>query len=302
MLLSWPHGLGDSVQGTVVLRHIHHYYPQWRIDCEIKHGHTVFHRLARRTYLMGTAPTHGKYDLVRALSWLDPDQSYADSPSTKAERCLREVFHLQPIEELCRYQITPDRRARARARKFARELGGPFALIHHEGNSAANAKYMTARTMRAVVAEIRAAGLIPVLLDWDYRSELLGEPGVVNAPAGHWLWGGEHGTGDGATIAALASLSRLNIGIDSGPGHIFGAVDTPAIITWRHHHPVNYYCLAPNVLHVLRRGHEKYIRGDRAAGLEYFHRRYRHVEIDVYRLDLPGIVKQEIARADSQKL
>lgn len=298
MLVSWPHGLGDSVQGTVLLRHLRHYYPDWTFDCQVKHGHTVFEGLARRTFVHGE-PATSPYDFVYRPGWFDPHGTiYDDSPSTKAEKCLREAFQLQPIESLCRYQVTPTPDAWKRAAAYRRKLPERFAILHYQGNSAASAKNIDEHCMREIVRVLLARDVAPVVLDFEtpHRSGLVGTPGTFTPAAGHPLWGGKHGTGDAAALAALASMSTLNLGIDSGPGHIFGSVDTPALILWGHHHPVQYYCLAPNVLHVLRRDHPSKIYGDADRGLAYFYAKYRHhVCQRNYRLELPELVERELS-------
>lgn len=89
------------------------------------------------------------------------------------------------------------------------------------------------------------------------------------------LWQGL-GTGDGETLAALIGQVELMVGIDSGPGHVAGATETPTLIAWVRHHPVQYYGLSPNVTHLVPRDHARWIRGSREAGLKYFEKRYAH--------------------------
>lgn len=296
LLLRWPHGLGDAVQGTIVLRHIRELHPEWKIDCAAKLGQrSVFEGLADRTFNLGDEPGEEHYEAATTLDWWDPENTYCDSPSTKAERCLREVFRIQPQERLCHYQINPSDRVRQLVASHA--PSSPFALVHYQGNSATDNKTINEHAIREVVLAIAARGITPVILDWESptRSGLVGVGGSKNYPAGHPIWGGEHGTGEAANIAALAALSTINVGIDSGPGHIFGATDTPTVIVWLRHHPVNYYCLAPNVLHVVGDDHRSTIFGDHDTGVRYFEQNYRHhVAHRDYRLELPEVIAKEL--------
>lgn len=300
LLLRWPHGLGDSVQGTILLQHLRHYFPRWQIDVAVKHGHTVFQGLARQVYLLGDEPPESSYNIARNLGWWEPDRAYIDSPSTKAEKCLREVFRLQPLEELCRYRVLVREPARRRALDYAATLDAPFVLIHYMGTSASHRKNLEETGVAKIVAHVHARGLVPVILDWESppRSGLVNLPGVANPNAGHPLWTGEHGTGDAESIVALARLATYCVGIDSGPGHLFGATETPAAICWVDHHPINFYALSPNVLHIVPAAHADHIRGDRDAGLDYFARRYRHVVTSRdWHLDFPRVVCDQIDRA-----
>lgn len=296
LLLRWPHGLGDAVQGTIVLRHIRELHPEWKIDCAAKLGQrSAFDGLADRTFNLGDEPGDEHYEAAATLDWWDPEATYSDSPSTKAERCLREVFRIQPQERLCHYQINPSDRVRQLVASHA--PSSPFALVHYQGNSATDNKTINEHAIREVVLAIAARGITPVILDWESptRSGLVGVGGSKNYPAGHPIWGGEHGTGEAANIAALAALSTINVGIDSGPGHIFGATDTPTVIVWLRHHPVNYYCLAPNVLHVVGDDHRSTIFGDHDTGVRYFEQNYRHhVAHRDYRLELPEVIAKEL--------
>lgn len=278
LLLRFGHGFGDAVQLTIVLRHLRELYPDWRIDVEAKPGaHTLYHRLACQTRIRGVDPLDTSlFHVSRFLAWYDPYEVYADSPSTKAEKCLREVFGITPIERLCSYEISPTPEAQELARRYVDSLARPAVLIHYQGNSARRNKNIDERIMARVVDVVKSHGLTPVILDWDDRSGLLDRPDVENPRADHWLWGGI-GTGDGAVLAALAAQSAYNIGIDSGPGHVFAAVDTPGTIVWRRHHPIHYYCLAPNITHLVPKNHKRFIRGNVETGDRYFRAMYTHV-------------------------
>ena len=276
LLLRFPHGFGDAVQLTTVLLHLRAMHPGWSVDVAVKRGaDSLLAGLCRESFALNDEPPPATYDIRRSLAWHEPEACYANSPSTKAERCLREVFRIAPREEHCRYHIAPGADARRRADRYASELARPFVLVHYQGNSARGNKNLDERVVAALMEEVLRLGHQPVVLDWDGRSRLVDGRRVVCPGADHPLWGGI-GTGDGATLAALAQRAAWCVGIDSGPGHVFGAVDTPATIVWTRHHPLHYYGLAANVTHLVPSGHRQLLRGDADTGLRYFEAKYRY--------------------------
>lgn len=316
LLLRFPHGLGDAVQMTVVLAHLRELRPQWQIDMAGKRGaHSLWQGLCRQTIAASNGHefdasrlNDAEYDRVRTVPWPEPNRAYADSPSTKAERCLREVFGLQPIERLCRYQIQVDDDSHARAERFLQDRCGqaatrfPVVLIHYQGNSAQRSKNLDEQIVRDVVRTALRHGRVPMILDFETRprSGLLPMNGVGHVGAHESLWKG-YGMGDGVTLAALIAQVELFVGIDSGPGHIAGATETPTLIAWRRHHPVHYYGLSPNVTHVVPRGHTRWIRGSREIGTDYFYRRYQHhVCTGHLRDELPDLVSQRLTDNDTR--
>jgi ADP-heptose:LPS heptosyltransferase len=312
-LIRFPHGFGDAVQLTVVLRHLAHYRPDWTIDVQARPGcETLYSGLAARSWAWEAAPDRRRYAAVHDLPWCEPADAWADSPSTKAERCLREYFRLPPVVDLCRYQIDVGPAAHERARIYMERVCGrlesrpqaadsssgrlkaelqprrlkaelqraqpqrfPVVLIHYQGNSARRWKNIDERAVRDLCRAVRDLRLLPLVLDWNGSSGLAGRDGVLNAGRDDQLWP-RQGIADGESLAALIGQARLMIGIDSGPGHVAGATDTPTAIVWTRHHPVQFYGLSPNVLHLVRANHADTIRGDRQAGLRFFQEHYGH--------------------------
>lgn len=302
LLLRMPHGLGDAVQMTVVLRHLRHYHPDWQVDVAAKVGaDTLFAGLCRRAYLLGQEPGERQYTVARTLAWDEPADCYADSPATKAERCLREVFQLRPIDRLCRYQIQVSQPARRRCQAYlasicpGRDRGCqapddsrryPVVLFHYQGNSALRAKMLDEELVAKLVRRTLVRGLVPVVLDWDRRQALSGIAGVHSPGAEHPLWRAT-GTGDGETLAGLIGEATAMLAIDSGPGHVAGATDTPALVVWRGHHPLNYYALAPNVRHAVPVEHRSLLRGADDRALAYFEKNYDYRRYSDLRQALP---------------
>lgn len=292
LLIRFPHGLGDCVQLSVVLRHIRGLHPEWDVDVQVKGGRgRMLRHLTRRQYELPQEPV-GLYDIDQSLPFHEPGDSFADCPSTKAEHAIKQFFPGLVVDStLCRYSITwGDEESDYAERFIAERQLGPFACVHYQGNSLKQRKNLDeSGVVRPTIDAIAAAGLTPLVIDLDNRSRLplLERQFVRDFPR------------DGAFLAALLSRSRFNLGIDSGLGHLMNAQElagVPAVVAWTGHHAVNYMPPEQHVLHVLRVGHESLIRGNHKAGLAYFQAHYRHaVAQRHYRYDLPEIVRKELA-------
>jgi len=284
VLLEFRHGLGDSVQLTIVLLHLRHYHPDWEVDLAALHGkHTVGRELCRNQLILGESRT--TYDKIISLDWDECREAHAEWPSTKPTQCLLHVLRLTPRLELFGYQIVHSKEADQRARDYLATLcpNGPrpdgrfpAVLLHYQGNTSCDRKDLTHETARHVCQSVRELGYVPVILDWDNRSPLIDQKTIFNPGPGHALWGG-HGTGDAETLAALIEASSLMIGVDSGPLHVAGATSTPALGVWTRHHPVHYFDLCPNVRHLVPGNHRTLTKGPAAA--EFFE---GHYSFDVY--------------------
>jgi len=293
VLILFSHGLGDAVQLTVVLRQLRHHHPDWNIHVAALVGkHSALRGLSERVFivdrdLVGDELDATRYDKVFQLDWHEPDRAYAGLPATKAEKCLYEVFGLEPIPSLCGYEMRVGCDARRVAAQYLGELAGPpnndgrfrAVLLHYQGNTSQSAKDLDHQTARDVCEQAMAAGYVPIILDWDQRSPLPGDGRVFCPPANHWLWGCV-GTGDAEVLAALIGQASLFVGIDSGPQKVAATTNTPAISVWIGHHPLHYHGLANNVTHLVPQGHLELLRGDRRVGEQAFTELYRYREYD----------------------
>ncbi|MGE5191918.1 MAG: methyltransferase domain-containing protein, partial [Deltaproteobacteria bacterium] len=144
-----------------------------------------------------------------------------------------------------------------------------------------------------------AQGFVPVILDWDNRSPLPDGTRIHCPGAGHELWEGI-GTGDAATLASLIEASSLMIGVDSGPLHVAGATTTPTIGVWTQHHPVHFFDLADNVLHLVPGDHENLAAGPEA--LAFFRERYHHRTYRQLSVDLAAAVESQLTGGDFETL
>lgn len=312
VLIDFRHGLGDAVQLTTLLLHLRHYHPDWRIDVAAgvgKQSCYLDQSLCHRTLVRDRDRIDRlAYAQVYELNWDECPCCFPASPSTKAEHCLRNVFKLEPIAELCRYQLHVRDEARAAARVYLEALCGPgtdrdgrypAVLIHYQANTSAERKNLPHELAREVCEAVLASGFTPVILDWDRRSPLpdgvkIHNPGV-EAP----LWSST-GTGDAEALAALIEQSSLLVGVDSGPLHVAGACKTPTIAVWSGHHPLHYFGLAHHVLHFVPNEHAALLRCNARAGRLYFEENYRYRTYGKLDEDLPRLVRELLPDEDGE--
>jgi ADP-heptose:LPS heptosyltransferase len=312
VLIDFRHGLGDTVQLTSLLAHLRHYHADWQIDVAAGAGKLpaassgatsppLYRQLFNRD--RDRIDRHA-YEHVFDLSWDECPACYADSPSTKVEHCLRSVFNVQPIRELCGYEIPAGPGALAAAKSYLESVCGPgtarqgrypAVLLHYQGNTSTEQKNLSHDLARRICEAVLEASYVPVILDWDHRTPLADGARIFNPDADAPLWGGI-GTGDCETLTALIAQSSLFVGIDSGPLHVAGGVangqiPTPAIAVWTGHHPLHYLAPAEHVTHLVPEQHTTLLRGDRQVGLEFFQRHYRHRVYRELADELPLLVR-----------
>jgi hypothetical protein len=290
VLIKFRHGLGDAVQLSTVLRHLSRLQPTWEVDVAALIGkHSAFRELCRNIVIFDRQHCdEASYERVIDLDWPECPTCYADSPSTKAERCLREQFGIIPQSDLWGYQIHPSDEDWELARRYferdvrvtaSSEGRYPIALIHYEGNTSAAEKNLPLLVVSVLCEQVIRCGAVPVILDWDRRSPLPDGKRIFNPHPDLELWRG-YGTGDAGVLAALISRAALFIGVDSGPLHVAAATETPSLAVWTGHHPVHYICPSKNIVHLVPDDHVRLLRGDRDAGGEFFQRHYRFETYD----------------------
>ncbi|HWB14147.1 MAG TPA: glycosyltransferase family 9 protein, partial [Pirellulales bacterium] len=349
ILIDFRHGLGDAVQLTSVLAHLHHYHPDWQIDVAAGIGklppvaarpsdekpRSLYRRLIIRDR---DRVNRFQYRHVFELSWDECMTVYADSPSTKAEHCLKSVFRLEPIPELCRYRLSTGERAWEAARTYlasichtGRRPDGryPAVLLHYEGNTSSERKNLPHELAQRVCEAAIDAGYVPVILDWDRRTPLADGRRIFNPGADSPLWG-KIGTGDCEALAALIAQSSLFIGIDSGPLHVAGATidgpspaltqespdnreaghadspraspsPTPVIAVWTGHHPLHYFGLADHVTHLVPVHHASLLRGPAENALPFFEKHYRHRIYRELSNELPAVMVNMLTGEDFEQ-
>lgn len=184
------------------------------------------------------------------------------------------------------------------ARRLANNLGS-IALVHYQARSYWQRKDLDHSTMDQLVDALIRRGLTVLFIDVDRRTPLQPRAGLIMINEHEADWAGisaESKLGnDPLALVALAAYSQVNLGIDSGPGHLFGCVKAKAVICWRGLHPLHNYGPAPDLLHAVPMEHERNIYGDQAVGTRYVRQHYRHVVYE-HQADLIEIVCDELDR------
>jgi len=285
-LIRTAHGLGDVVQFTVVLQHLARHRPDWEVDVWALRGKDSACRgLCKRAWHdQGPQPDPNEYEQIFDLGWYECYSVYADSPSTKACRCLREVFKIAPEPDLLRYRIGVTEESRQLTGAYLAGIGcerrpeGRFnaVAIHYEGNTSPYRKNLGHGTIAYLCRTLQAAGFVPIILDWDRRSPLP-DGQTIHCPGvgPNDLWG-DFGSGDAERIAALIGQCCLVVAIDSGPQKVAGATETPTVAVWTGHHPVQFFDLCPNVIHLVPGNLHEIPPGQDVRAQRYFLAHYRH--------------------------
>lgn len=274
-LLKFRHGLGDAVQFTCVLQHLTRFRSDTDFDVAALVGKdSAMRGLCRRVLVFDRDEINqSEYSDVRDIGWWESDTE------TKARKCLKDDFGIQPTDGLMRYQISVSAEALETAETYLKSIctKGPAVVIHYEGNTSTHKKNLPHATIARLCEQLIEKNLTPVILDWDGRSALPDHRRIFCPAAGSELWHGM-GTGDAELIAALIKCSVLMIGIDSGPLHIAGATSTPTLAIWTQHHPYRFFDLCPNVIHLLPANWRSMPPAPDAVTAASFERKYRFVE------------------------
>lgn len=285
ILLEFRHGLGDLVQLSVVLRHLHQANPHAPVDVVCDDAKVLSHSGFERQRFGFHNPRYhqGGWDQVISLDFPDCVDDLAGFPLTKAYKCLTEVLKLTPQLDLFTYSIVIGEAARASARKYLTQITGrelpdgerfPVVLIHYQGCSSRMHKDLANETVKVVCDAARLRGRTVAIFDQERNSPLVDQATVFAPLNGNPVWQ-TPGHADPETMAAIIDQVELFIGIDSGPLHLAGATKTPSLGVWTHHHPIRYYDIADNVTHLVPVGHRRLAGGIRAP--EFFERTYKHV-------------------------
>ena len=252
------YGLGDAVQWTIILKHLRKYRPDWRISVQIGRGlHSAFHGLCHKAVYEDQNPAD--FDQVVDLDLEDSYVHFADRPSSKTVFNLRLQFGLDYDPECGGYEIRVHLPVMAHAERWLRSVAKPEIMyhngeprdtglfravfLHYRGGSSKQRKDIEHWQAEVIVNAIRQSGRTPILLDWsDSPLDAVRVPDKV--------WGG-FGNGDAEIMAAMIRQGEAFVGIDSGPGKVASATDTPSLIVWTKHHPARYHDPAENTEHLI---------------------------------------------------
>jgi hypothetical protein len=243
-------GLGDSVQFSIVLKHLARYRPHWIIDVFAPRGiHSALNSLCN-------AVTHEwepiqLYDKIIDLALSEDFGGYTDRPDTKMAYVMQQKFGLPYDADLGRYECRASQPAMNRAGRWLARLPGKAVIVHYEGSSSPHRKNLALWQADEICDVIRRMDRIPVLFDFKMQSPLVDQKTVFRPDVGKDdLWG-SFGNGDAEMMSALIRQAEAFIGVDSGPGKIASATETPTLICWTINHPKHYHDPAPNTTHLM---------------------------------------------------
>lgn len=291
VLIKFGHGLGDAVQMTVVLKHLAKYRPHWVIDfwCYRGKHSAIPPSLINKSWWIKDSPQcdypqpdAADYDKFIETGFFENYSRYPDRPNTKITNMLQENFGLEYEPLLGRYEVPRGPLPMAKAENYLQNIGCQkinnrfnAVVVHNFGNTSRHRKDLPDWIMAELCELVLDAGRVPILLDWDRRSSLLADKRIFNPGVGpNDLWG-SFGSGDAETIACLIQKSECFIGIDSGPGKIASSTDTPSLICWTSHHPLQFHDPSPNTTHLIPSGHQAMcpLDGD-TERIKYFYDNY----------------------------
>jgi hypothetical protein len=275
---------GDVVQFSVILKHLAKYRPDWIVDVRCGRGkHTALIGQCNRVWHDQEDKPPGPYDTDAVIGWYENYSRFEDRPNSKITNCLSEVFGITYDPSLGSYQVYQPIKNFERARGYYCSIGaeecapGRFrvVLLHYEGNTSTWKKNLKHWQARLICAQIRAMGRIPVILDWDRRSPLPDQKTIFCPTVGdNDLWG-NFGSGDASMIACLVSCAEAYIGIDSGPGKCASATNTPTLISWMEHSPLQFHDPSSNTTHLVPHEWKKIPPCERIQCASYFEKHYK---------------------------
>jgi hypothetical protein len=224
------YGLGDGVQMSAVLRHVHKYRTNWIVDYLAEEGkHQVGRGLVRNTFSYTDPRPSTYYDAEVQICLYDTWANWSDRPNTRVSSCLHELFGLRWDPECGRYRVEV---SQSRKNWAASVVPSSAVAVHSRGDSDKFRKDLTDIQTTEVSKYIRDLGRTPYLLG---RHIPLGYDAEVNC--------------------AIISRCEAFVGIDSGPSKCASATDTPALVVWTGHHPAPFHDPAPNTTHLVPVGY-----------------------------------------------
>jgi ADP-heptose:LPS heptosyltransferase len=247
-------GLGDTVQYSVVFKHLAKYRPDWIIDVRApRDAHVALVGLCSRVMHHDEPELPpDNYDQTADLHIWENYIRFSDRPSNKVTYCLKQTFNLDYDHSLGRYEVHVPVEAKQKAWRFLRTINADqneqhkfkAVILHYEGSSNKNRKNLAHWQAEEICQVIRDMGRVPIIFDWDARSSLPDQK-TVFCPG--------RAASDASVIAGMIGSVEAFIGVDSGPGKIASATDTNSLICWTNHHPLQYHDPAPFTTHLIRK-------------------------------------------------
>lgn len=278
-------GLGDCVQFTIVLRHIKKYHPNWEIYTETNSGKEgCFLGLVKHTYNVECSPSNAKdFDRIIDLSFSEPNERTCELcvkhqlPATKTLSTIVDNLGLEPDRNLFKYSVQIPEKTRIMVKSYLRSLPIRKGLItlHYRASSWPHNKDIDEKDMVRICDHLVENDYTPLILDWK-GTGIPDQKRIFCPVRENSIWMGKP-HGDASVIAAIIECSDLFVGVDSGPLHLAGSTDIPTIAYWKFHHPVHFFDLAKNVLHLTPTEHLRYMKTPHKTGVDdYFQKNYNH--------------------------
>lgn len=264
------YGLGDIVQSSIMLKHLRRFRPDWQITIRADKGaSTGLHGLCHRV-ISYDEPEEGLFDQTIDLNLNEQYGGYTDRPDTKVAHLLKTVFAIDEYApDLGRYECRFGEKEMHEARRWLvrnqvpcnSRYDGQFKAVclHYQGGSHGPAKNLAEWQAAEIIGMVTRAGRVVILMDWNKWSPFPDGKTVL-------CRGADEG-GSAAVLAALISQCEAFVGIDSGPGKIASATETPTLICWTRHHPLKFHDPAPNTMHLIPAG----------AQSDFFAKNYLHI-------------------------
>jgi ADP-heptose:LPS heptosyltransferase len=285
--LQGGYGLGDIVQHSIVLQHLRRYRPDWVIDVHAPRGPaSALVGLCERVITTDKEEAEVVYDQVLNLRLHEHYLGAWDRPDTKVSYVLRSVFGIDAYDpDLGQTKCSCTQRDLHAARRYLRHVApekedGRFGavLLHYTGGSSKHKKDLQHWQVEEVVGLLKKAGRTPVVLDMQGECPFVDQKTVFSPrPGANDIWG-SFGNAEAGIMAGLIRSSEAFLGIDSGPGKIASTTQTPTLIVWTRHHPLNYHDPAPNTTHLIPRGWKDTPRFEDERKTQFFLANYAHRE------------------------
>ena len=308
-LVRYPESLKSAMQLTVVLRHLHHYYPNCDFDVVSSSAQAAaLAGVCRKVYVEGRDRIDtSQYDEV--LFFKTPSHSDATDRSFVSEpnRYLIDELLLEPIAAFGKYEIgiseAVQQQARellaARCSKVPEDDEGRFAVVLIQDGTGQRlpSKRLTAEIVNELALTVSGLGYTPLLL----RSTEARRAPVSRAISQHVtdeLVLNTIEINEIGLLAAVIEFSSMVISIDTGVLHVAAATTTPTVGVWNSPQPIEQISPADNVLHLIADEEEA---GRHVGTVPPFtgvrFRRFKQLDVE-----LPAVVQSMLTGRDVQQL
>ncbi len=257
------YGLGDNVQVSVILQHLRKYRPEWRIDyCADADRHQIGRGIVENTCARGMGVADYPYDKEFKICLYDNWWGYTDRPNTHVAHSLKSTFGIDWDASCGRYKVDIDQDTINRVQWFL-PMTKPVVALHTEGRTAKDRKnlsYEQYSRLRCMLDQIEVLTL--------NLGSLKGTP---------------------TELCALIGQCEAFVGIDSGPAKCASATETPTLVVWTKHHPLQFHDPAPNTTHLVPWYHHELLPEYSPHCIDWFEANYN---IRTYRIDpIPEVQK-----------